>query len=121
MTPFVQHLKAYIRLTRLDRPIGILLLLWPMLWALWLAASGWPDTKVLIIFVVGTTAAWQEFRKVFGCSPAFAIRRYFEMTAKPTAASHGVELLQRQRPHAFSTVSDVITLCHTNPLQELRP
>ena len=43
----------YIQLMRLDRPIGILLLLWPTLAALWIAAEGWPDTLVLIIFTLG--------------------------------------------------------------------
>ncbi len=44
----------YIRLARLDKPIGILLLLWPTLWALWIAAEGVPEWRVLAIFVVGT-------------------------------------------------------------------
>ena len=39
---------------RLDKPIGILLLLWPTLWALWIATSGKPDWIVLLIFVSGT-------------------------------------------------------------------
>lgn len=43
----------YARLARLDRPIGNFLLLWPMLWALWLAAEGLPDLNVLLIFVLG--------------------------------------------------------------------
>jgi 4-hydroxybenzoate polyprenyltransferase len=43
----------YIQLMRLDRPIGILLLLWPTLSALWIAAEGWPDPLVLIIFILG--------------------------------------------------------------------
>lgn len=48
-----QKWDVYSRLTRLDRPIGTLLLLWPCLMALMLAAGGMPDLKVLIIFVVG--------------------------------------------------------------------
>ncbi|MCE9679923.1 4-hydroxybenzoate octaprenyltransferase [Shewanella sp. AS1] len=44
---------AYLRLARMDRPIGTLLLLWPCLMALLLAAGGMPDIKVLIIFVIG--------------------------------------------------------------------
>lgn len=44
---------VYSRLTRLDRPIGTLLLLWPCLMALVLAAGGMPDLKVLIIFIIG--------------------------------------------------------------------
>ncbi|MGI2224248.1 4-hydroxybenzoate octaprenyltransferase [Shewanella frigidimarina] len=46
-------LRAYARLMRIDRPIGTLLLLWPCLMALVLAAQGLPDIKVLLIFIVG--------------------------------------------------------------------
>jgi 4-hydroxybenzoate polyprenyltransferase len=46
-------LQQYALLVRLDRPIGIFLLLWPMLWALWIAAEGVPDLRVLWIFVAG--------------------------------------------------------------------
>lgn len=49
-----QKLDAYERLMRLDKPIGILLLLWPTLWALWIASRGKPDWIVLLIFVTGT-------------------------------------------------------------------
>ena len=48
------RLDAYERLVRLDRPIGILLLLWPTLWALWLARHALPPPAVLWIFVLGT-------------------------------------------------------------------
>jgi len=50
----VQRMNAYERLLRLDKPIGALLLLWPTLWALWLASRGWPSFDLLAIFVVGT-------------------------------------------------------------------
>ncbi|MCW8826406.1 MAG: 4-hydroxybenzoate octaprenyltransferase [Gammaproteobacteria bacterium] len=46
-------LKEYARLVRLDRPIGIYLVLWPTLWALWFAAEGIPNTLVLVIFIAG--------------------------------------------------------------------
>ena len=49
-----RRLDAYERLIRLDKPIGALLLLWPTLWALWLAARGVPRLEHLLIFVVGT-------------------------------------------------------------------
>ena len=49
-----QRLDLYERLMRLDRPIGILLLLWPTLWGLWLSALGRPDWLVVWIFVLGT-------------------------------------------------------------------
>jgi len=45
--------NPYIRLMRLDKPIGTFLLLWPTLWALWFATSGQPEPFILIVFVVG--------------------------------------------------------------------
>ena len=50
----MNRLSIYVKLMRLDKPIGILLLLWPMLWGLWFAAEGFPDVLVLFIFVMGT-------------------------------------------------------------------
>lgn len=44
---------ALIQLMRVDKPIGTLLLLWPTLWALWIAAKGWPQFNVLIVFCLG--------------------------------------------------------------------
>ncbi|NNC68492.1 MAG: 4-hydroxybenzoate octaprenyltransferase [Gammaproteobacteria bacterium] len=59
----IQHIKKppidadrlvlYAKLVRLDKPIGILLLLWPTLWALFIAADGVPDIKILIVFILG--------------------------------------------------------------------
>ena len=49
-----EKLTAYERLMRLDKPIGILLLLWPTLWAIWLSAPGVVRLDVLLIFIVGT-------------------------------------------------------------------
>lgn len=49
-----QKINAYYRLTRLDKPIGILLLLWPTLWALLIAGQGHPEWKVVCIFLAGT-------------------------------------------------------------------
>lgn len=46
--------SAYVRLTRLNRPIGIFLVLWPTLWSLWIAAEGLPDVKLLVIFTLGS-------------------------------------------------------------------
>lgn len=45
--------SAYVRLIRLDKPVGILLLLWPTLWALWLASLGYPRLDLLLIFTSG--------------------------------------------------------------------
>jgi 4-hydroxybenzoate polyprenyltransferase len=48
------RLDAYEKLVRLDKPVGILLLLWPTLWGLWIAADGVPDWRILWVFVMGT-------------------------------------------------------------------
>ncbi|MEO6078179.1 MAG: 4-hydroxybenzoate octaprenyltransferase [Steroidobacteraceae bacterium] len=60
VAPLLRRLHGYARLTRLDRPIGIGLLLWPTLWALWIAARSLPDgpqvpsMKLLLVFIAGT-------------------------------------------------------------------
>lgn len=52
--PSLRHrLTAYIHLMRADKPIGTYLLLWPTLWALWIAAEGMPSTDLLLIFSLG--------------------------------------------------------------------
>lgn len=48
-----QRLFHYFRLMRFDKPIGIFLLLWPTLWALWIATQGHPPLKLVIIFILG--------------------------------------------------------------------
>lgn len=53
MTTLRQRLDIYERLVRLDKPIGMLLLLWPTLWGLWLSSYGRPNPFVVVIFVLG--------------------------------------------------------------------
>jgi 4-hydroxybenzoate polyprenyl transferase, proteobacterial len=66
----MQHrLLLYLRLVRLDKPIGILLLLWPTLWGLWVAGDGAPPWRVVAIFVLGTA-----LMRSAGC----AINDYFD-------------------------------------------
>ncbi len=64
--PISQRLPAFWQLMRFDRPIGTLLLLWPTLWALWLAAKTqqqlMPDWDVLVIFILGVI-----FMRAAGC------------------------------------------------------
>ena len=50
----LERLDAYEKLIRLDKPIGILLLLWPTLWALWLSSRGHPSWEIVWIFILGT-------------------------------------------------------------------
>lgn len=61
--PVVQQLENYAYLIRLDRPVGIWLLLWPTLWALWIAAEGIPHIGVLIVFTLGVV-----FMRSAGCA-----------------------------------------------------
>ena len=49
-----RRLDAYERLVRLDKPIGALLLLWPTLWAVWLASDGRPHLGIVLVFILGT-------------------------------------------------------------------
>ncbi|MDH3550113.1 MAG: UbiA family prenyltransferase, partial [Gammaproteobacteria bacterium] len=49
----VSQLRNYSKLMRIDKPIGIWLLLWPTLWALWLAGEGTPDQGLFVVFVLG--------------------------------------------------------------------
>ena len=69
MAMVMNRLRLYARLVRLDKPIGILLLLWPTLWALFVAAEGLPSVVILFIFGVGTT-----LMRSAGC----AINDYFD-------------------------------------------
>ncbi len=52
--PWLRRAWSYAQLMRLDRPIGIFLLLWPTLWALWIARAGTPTLKLVLVFVAGT-------------------------------------------------------------------
>ena len=53
MIDLKKQFPHYLKLIRFDRPIGTYLLLWPTLWALWIASGGLPDLKILIIFILG--------------------------------------------------------------------
>jgi 4-hydroxybenzoate polyprenyltransferase len=80
----------YEKLMRLDKPIGILLLLWPTLWGLWLAAEGVPRLDILLIFVLGTV-----LMRSAGCVVNDYADRDFDGHVKRT----------RHRPLAVGTVS----------------
>ncbi len=78
--PWRQRLRLYGRLIRIERPIGVLLLLWPTLTALWFAAHGWPGWKLLAIFVAGT---W--LMRAAGCAVNDVADRRFDAHVKRTA------------------------------------
>jgi 4-hydroxybenzoate polyprenyltransferase len=54
MNRWIERLNTYEKLMRLDKPIGILLLLWPTLWALWISGNGHPNWLLVWIFLLGT-------------------------------------------------------------------
>lgn len=58
-----QRLEAYYYLCRFDKPIGTELVLWPTMWALWIASKGIPDLKVLVIMILGCF-----FMRAAGCA-----------------------------------------------------
>jgi 4-hydroxybenzoate polyprenyltransferase len=74
-------LGDYIELTRLNRPIGIWLLLWPTLWAVWIAGRGRPDPRIFIIFVSGTV-----LMRSAGCAVNDYADRSFDPHVARTAA-----------------------------------
>ena len=75
-----EKLSAYWRLMGMDRPIGTLLLLWPPLWALWLAAQGQPNWPVLLVFVLGVVVM-----RAAGCVINDYADRHFDGHVKRTA------------------------------------
>lgn len=74
-----RRLTHYIRLTRLDRPIGIFLLMWPTLWALWIAGDGVPDARILLIFVAGVI-----LMRSAGCAVNDYLDRHFDAHVQRT-------------------------------------
>lgn len=90
MNKVLARLDAYEKLVRLDRPIGILLLLWPTLWALWLASPPpWPNPVILWLFVLGTV-----LMRSAGCAINDYADREFDAHVERT----------RQRPLAAGTI-----------------
>ena len=91
----VRRLDAYERLVRLDKPIGTLLLLWPTLWAVWLASDGIPAPDILIVFVLGTL-----LMRSAGCAINDFADRNFDPYVERT----------RSRPLAAGEISSVEAL-----------
>lgn len=89
--------KAYWQLTRMDRPIGSLLLLWPTLWALFLAADGLPKLNVLLVFVLGVV-----MMRAAGCVINDFADRNFDGHVKRTKA--------RPLPSGLVTAKEALAL-----------
>ncbi len=80
MTAISTRLRLYFQLIRLDKPIGILLLLWPTLTALWIASDGKPDWRIVAIFTLGTV-----LMRSAGCAINDYADRDFDKHVKRTA------------------------------------
>jgi 4-hydroxybenzoate polyprenyltransferase len=74
-----ERLHLYIQLTRLHRPIGILLLLWPTLWAVWISSEGHPSWLIVLIFTLGTV-----LMRSSGCAVNDYADRHFDKHVKRT-------------------------------------
>ena len=84
------RLFLYVRLARLDRPIGWLLLMWPTLWAVWIAGGGQPQAQIVVVFVTGVIVM-----RAAGC----VINDYFDRAFDPHVQR------TRNRPLATGDVS----------------
>jgi len=80
MIDLKKQFPHYLKLIRFDRPIGTYLLLWPALWALWIASDGVPTLKILIIFILGVF-----FMRSAGCAINDYADRDFDASVKRTA------------------------------------
>ena len=96
------QLRDYLILTRLHRPIGIYLLLWPALWALWIAAQGVPDGRVLAVFVLGTI-----LMRSAGC----VINDYADRKVDPHVARTRTRPLAAGRVTTREALSLFVLLC----------
>lgn len=80
MATLLSRLPLYFKLLRLDKPIGILLLLWPTLAAIWIASNGQPDWQIVLIFSLGTV-----LMRSAGCAVNDYADREFDKHVKRTA------------------------------------
>jgi 4-hydroxybenzoate polyprenyltransferase len=110
-----ERLTLYIQLTRLNRPIGILLLLWPTLWGIWIAGRGHPPYAIVAIFVLGTA-----LMRSAGCAVNDYADRDFDKHVKRT----------RERPVTSGRISPkealgvaaflaLVSLCLILPLNNI--
>ena len=104
MSALRARLDAYEKLIRLDKPIGALLLLWPTLWALWVACDGVPPLAVLWIFALGTL-----LMRSSGCAVNdFADRRFDAHVERTRSRPLAAGLI---RPWEALAVAAVLALC----------
>lgn len=112
---FINKIKPYLRLARLDKPVGILLLLSPTLWALWLAAHRMPRVPLLLIFIFGTIAT-----RSAGCIINDIFDRRFDRevarTKQRPLACSALSLTEALMLLAFFCLLSLFLLCQLNRL-----
>src|SRR5258707_3438126 len=105
----------YIRLMRLDRPIGIYLLLWPTLWAVWIGGRGRPQPLILIIFVAGTV-----LMRSAGCAiNDYADRRFdpqFERSKDRPMGAGRLSTLDALVPFSLLSLAELMLALQLNRL-----
>src|SRR3989338_3199313 len=110
-----ERLPLYIQLTRLHRPIGILLLLWPTLWGLWIAGEGHPAWHIVLIFTLGTA-----LMRSAGCAVNdYADRhidKHVERTRERPLTSGKVSERETRGPPAGRAFAPFLLLLPPNPL-----
>jgi 4-hydroxybenzoate polyprenyltransferase len=89
---FHSKLPALVELTRINKPIGITLLLWPTIGALWIAADGFPDFDLLIIFILGTVV----MRSAGCCVNDFADYKIDDKVGRTESRPLATGILKRQ-------------------------
>ena len=112
---FTERLSIYLRLARLNRPIGILLLLWPTLWGTWIAGDGRPAGHIVVIFMLGTV-----LMRSAGCAiNDYADRhidRYVERTRERPLASGKVSEREAVWLAVVLTLVGFLLILPLNPL-----
>ncbi len=108
-----ERIDLYESLMRLDRPIGILLLLWPTLWALWFSSLGQPDWRVVWIFVLGTV-----LMRSAGCViNDLADRRYDPQVARTKERPLATGKVSAREALILFSVLVICSLCLILPLR----
>jgi 4-hydroxybenzoate polyprenyltransferase len=107
------RIPDFLHLTRLDRPIGTWLLMWPTLWALWVAAEGVPARRLVVIFVLGV-----YLMRAAGCViNDYADRRidgYVKRTVNRPLATGRISEREAQGLFALLVTAAFVLVCFTN-------
>ena len=111
----IERLNVYEKLMRLDKPIGILLLLWPTLWGLWIAGFGQPHWMIVWIFVMGTV-----LMRSAGCViNDYADRDIDPLVARTKNRPLAAGLISKEEALALASTLALISFALILPLNKL--